>query len=111
MPDGFHSATSQIQAKPVFQLETDYTQVDKFRNVLGFALKTLGEHPIPQRQLENIANNAVILAKQLLEDNVYSTSMSEHPQTRTLINSIQSKTIGNKVHIFSDARGKNGYPY
>lgn len=111
MPDGFHSATSQIQAKPVFQLETDYTQVDNFRNVLGFALKTLGEHPISHKQLENIADNAVILAKQLLEDNVYSTSISELPHTRTLINSVQSRTVGNKVHIFSDARGRNGYPY
>lgn len=103
----FKKATGKFEAKPVFYLETDYTQVDDFIDVIGFALEELSDKPVRDGQLLEIANYAVSTARQLVD--MY---LSERKTTNTLRNSINAKESNNQITIYADARdAKTGYPY
>lgn len=102
---GLQPSTTSITAEPVFHLKTDYTEVDQFTDILGFAIAELQDNPLRQGQLQEIANYAVSAAKQLVQ-------MHEAVQTRTLLNSIGSKSSNNQIVIYADARAPTtGYPY
>lgn len=109
MPEGFHSATSQVKVSSLFQATTDMTEVDQCRNVLGFFLSSYGRNPLSHEQLMKIADDAKEVAWSLLYDQVYSGYASEL-QTETLLNSIKADAR-NGVRIYSDARSPRGYPY
>lgn len=98
-------STTSITAAPVFHLETDYTEIDQFTDILGFAIAELQDNPLREGQLQEIANYAVSTAKQLVQ-------MYEAVQTKTLLNSIGSKSSNNQIVIYADARAPTtGYPY
>lgn len=98
-------STTSITAEPVFHLETDYTEIDQFTDILGFAIAELQDNPLRQGQLQEIANYAVSTAKQLVQ-------MHGATQTKTLLNSIGAKPRNNQIVIYADARDPiTGYPY
>lgn len=110
----FQSATAGVNAKPVFQLTTDNTEIDSFTNVLGFALESVGRKPLENYQLEEIARNAVTVAQQLLDSQVYTSidnMEKRYRRTENLRRSIHHRNANNQIVIYSDARAPNGYPY
>lgn len=107
MVQDLKSATAKFEAKPVFQLETDYTEVDNFIDVMGFALKELSDSPVRQGQLVEIANYAVSIARQLVE-----MHLGGKKTTNTLHDSINAKESNNQIVLYADARDAiTGYPY
>lgn len=110
MPEGFHSATSSIQANPLFQLQNDLEEVKNCENVLGFYLKALGKRPLSDEQLMQIAKQAKDISKTLLEERVYSMD-SDVDRTYQLMESIHADTKGGNINVYSDARSPRGYPY
>lgn len=109
MPEGFHSATSYVEANPLFRLETSASW-DGYNNVLGFFLSSWGDKPLSDEQLEKIGADAVKVAQNLLDEQVYS-HVGSSERTYKLWGSIKSDSRGGAVNVYSDARSPIGYPY